>query len=138
MKHSIVILAAAAALSAIGFANPLVEYRFVGEVVIDDQPANTFDIAVPENHLRIMDFPGGLRLELASPRGRPPKGESPQTYIRLLKQTGDAYRILHEGRTGSVSTSRSFAYRLCDGDLTYMSPAPATVPACDEAIAAIR
>ena len=101
------------------------QVQFVGSVQHDDLTPVKFDLQLPSRQAAILQLADGSTLELATP-GAPasPDGAS----IRLVSADG---RVLHTATVpDSGMASKSFAYRVCQGQVTYLSPAPAIVPAC--------
>ena len=99
--------------------------QFVGSVQHDDTTPVTFDLHLPSKQAAVLQLADGSALELVTPgASASPDGAR----IRLLSPQG---QVLH---TATVSdpgmASKSFAYRVCEGQVTFMSPAPAVVPAC--------
>lgn len=104
------------------------EFRFAATVQADNSPVERFSQPVQGGHVRILDLPAGLKVEMAAPSQ---DGESAETYVRLLQRDGDTYRVLHEARrTGPSSAERSFSYVVCGTNVQFISPAPAVVPEC--------
>ena len=99
--------------------------QFVGSVQHDDMAPISFDLQLPSRQATVLQLADGSTLELATP-GAPvsPEGAS----IRLLSPSG---QVLHSATVPDPGmASKSFAYRVCRGQVTYLSPAPAVVPAC--------
>ena len=99
--------------------------QFIGSVQKDDKTPLTFDLRLPSKQAAVVQLTGGSTLELATPGA----AESPDgARIRLLSPTG---QVLHTATVPDPGmASKSFAYRICGGQVTFMSPAPAVVPAC--------
>ncbi len=99
--------------------------QFVGSIQRDDVNPVTFDLQLPSRQAAALRLADGSTLELATPGS----SESPDgARIRLLSPSG---QVLHTATVPDPGmASQSFAYRICEGQVTYMSPAPAIVPAC--------
>lgn len=111
--------------SLAAFAAMPEQVQFVGSIQHDDQMPITFDLHLPSKQSATLKLADGSTLELVTPGGQTsPDGAR----IRLLSPTGE---ILHTATVPDTSlASTSFAYRVCNGHVTYMSPAPAVVPDC--------
>lgn len=99
--------------------------QFMGAVQRDDLTPVAFDLQLPSRQAATLRLSDGSTIELAAPGN----SESPEgARIRLLSPTG---QILHTATVPDPSmTSKSFAYRVCGDQITYISPAPTVVPAC--------
>ena len=99
--------------------------QFVGSVPHDDTTPVTFDLQLPSKQAAVLQLADGSTLELATPGA----AESPDgARIRLLSPAGE---VLHTATVPDPGmASKSFAYRVCEGQVTFMSPAPAVMPAC--------
>jgi hypothetical protein len=114
-------------LAAVGSANEGV--RFDGSIKIEDRPPTTFDLVVGKNQVRTIDLSAGYRLEAAATT-HPQSGA--RTQVRLLKQDGEAQRIVHEALAevpwGQRTTS---SYAVCKGGVSFSSPSTVGMtPAC--------
>ena len=99
--------------------------QFMGSVQQDGITPVTFDLQLPSKQAVTIQLSDGSTLELATPgNSASPDGAR----IRLLSPTGQVLHTATVPDPGMASTS--FAYRVCKGQVTYMSPAPAAVPAC--------
>ena len=107
------------------FAGMPEQVQFVGSIQHGDRTPVTFDVHLPSKQSAILKLADGSTLELITPGGQArPDGAR----IRLLSPAG---QILHAATVPDPSlASTSFAYRICNGQVTYMSPAPAVVPGC--------
>jgi hypothetical protein len=121
------VVAAAVLLSPsiAAFAAMPEQVQFVGSIQQDDLTPVTFDLHLPSKQSATLKLADGSTLELTTPGGQAsPDGAR----IRLLSAAG---QIMHSATVPDRSlASTSFAYRICNGQVTYMSPAPAVVPAC--------
>jgi hypothetical protein len=109
------------------FADPGT-FQFSGEVQAGNLIAEAFGQSVALGHVRVLELPSGLRLELSAPRQ---DSEGAQTRIRLLQASGEQFRVLHEATTiGPASVDRSFGYLVCGQEVTFLTPAPRVSPAC--------
>jgi hypothetical protein len=99
--------------------------QFTGSVQRDDLTPVTFDLQLPSEQAATLRLSDGSTLELAAPGSSTGlDGAS----IRLLSPTG---RVSHTATVSDAGmTSKSFVYRVCEDQVTYMSPAPSVVPAC--------
>ena len=95
----------------------------------DQLPSEAFIQPVEAGYVRFLDLPSGLRLELTAPRD---DGVDDVTIVRLLRDDGGYYKVLHEARTTAPADSeRSFTYRVCGPEVTFMTPAPYVTPKCE-------
>ena len=112
-------------ISAAALASAPDRAQFTGLVQRDDQTPVTFDLQVPSKQAATLRLSDGSTLELAAP------GSSTSldgASIRLLSPAG---QVLHTATVPEAGmTSKSFVYRICEGQVTYMSPAPSVVSAC--------
>lgn len=99
--------------------------QFTGSVQHDDLTPVTFDLQLPSKQAATLQLSDGSRLELAAPgNSASPDG----ALIRLVSPSG---QVLHTAKVPDPNmASKSFAYRVCAGQVTYLSPAPTVVPAC--------
>jgi len=99
--------------------------QFTGTLQRDALPAVAVDLQLPSREAATVQLSDGFTLELTTP-GNPSSPDGAR--IKLLSPDG---KVMH---TASVPdpgvASISFAYQVCAGQVTYMSPAPADVPAC--------
>jgi len=111
--------------SLTAFAAMPEQVQFVGYIQHDDLTPVTFDLHLPSRQSATLELADGSTLELVTPGGQAsPDGAR----IRLLSPAGE---IMHAATVPDPSlASTSFAYRICNGQATYMSPAPAVVPKC--------
>jgi hypothetical protein len=106
------------------------EFHFAAAVRTDSSSVERIDLSVQAGHVRILDLPSGVRIEMAAPSE---DGETAQTYVRLLQRDGDTYRILHEARRiAPSSVERSFTYAICATKVQFVSPASAFEPECKQ------
>ena len=112
-------------ISAAALASEPDRVQFTGSVQHDDLSPVTFDLQLPSRQAATLQLADGSTLELAAP-GNPASPDG--ALIRLLSPSG---QVLHTARVPDPGmASKSFAYRVCEGQVTYLSPAPAVVPAC--------
>lgn len=99
--------------------------QFTGFVVRDASPPVHFDLHVPaRQHVGLM-LSDGSTLTISAPGGVP--GET-NAQARLVSATGE---VLHTATIADTAVaSTSLAYRVCDNEAVYMSPAPADAEAC--------
>lgn len=104
-------------------------FQFSGEVVVDNKTPLAYQVVVLPNRVVVIDAPGGLRLEVISPREDGPTAEA---QIRLLKPQGQGeFVVLHQAHSaGPAKATRSISYRVCDGVVTFLTPAPVVSPNC--------
>lgn len=99
--------------------------QFVGSIQHDNLTPITFDLHLPSKQSATLKLADGSTLELVTPGGQAsPDGAR----IRLLSPAGE---IMHTATVPDPSlASTSFAYKICNGQVTYLSPAPAVVQDC--------
>ena len=112
-------------ISAAALASEPDRVQFTGSVQHDDLTPVTFDLQLPSKQAATLQLSDGSKLELVAPgNSASPDGAR----IRLLSPTG---QVLHTATVPDPGmASKSFAYRVCAGQVTYISPAPSLVPAC--------
>ena len=103
------------------------QVQFAGSVQQDAAVPVVFDLHLPSGESAALLLSDGSRLELATPGSA--EGQD-GARIRLVSSTGEVLHTATNPDTGLASMS--FAYRVCNGQATYMSPAPQSVPACSE------
>jgi hypothetical protein len=60
-----------------------------------------------------------------------PTSDTQPSLVRLLQGKDAQTKVLHEARTlARANVTRSMAYRVCGASVTFITPAPAVVPAC--------
>ena len=98
---------------------------FTGTLQLDESAPIALDLQLPSKQAAKLHLSDGSILELATPgNSASPDG----ALIRLISPSG---KVMHTATIpDSGLTSTSFAYQICAGEVTYMSPAPAVVPAC--------
>ncbi len=101
------------------------QVQFTGSVQFDDGVPVDFDLRLPARQAMTLQLAGGAMLELVTPGN----AASPDAaLVRLVWRDG---RVLHTATVPDPGlASKSFAYRICNGQVTYMSPAPATPASC--------
>ena len=98
--------------------------QFRGVVQRDSSTPVRFDLQVPAKRHLAVELDDGSRLELAAPGGADPSVAT----ARLVSSSG---QVLHNAAfTDPGLASTSFAYLVCAGRVTYISPAPAKDPTC--------
>ena len=112
-------------ISAAALASEPDRVQFTGSVQHDDLTPVTFDLQLPSKQAATLQLSDGSTLELTTPgNSASPDG----ALIRLVSPSG---QVLHTATVPDPGmASKSFAYRVCEGQVTYLSPAPAVVPAC--------
>ena len=112
-------------ISAAALASEPDRVQFTGSVQHDDLTPVTFDLQLPSKQAATIQLSDGSTLELTTPgNSASPDG----ALIRLVSPSGE---VLHTATVPDPGmASKSFAYRVCEGQVTYLSPAPAVVPAC--------
>ena len=101
------------------------QVQFTGAVQKDADVPVSFDIHLPSGQSAVLAFADGSKLELSTPRS----SDTPDSArIRLVSAAGEVLHTATKPDPGLASTS--FAYRVCNGQVTYTSPAPESVPAC--------
>ena len=99
--------------------------RFSGSVQRDNGATTSFDIAVPAGKTSKLILPDGSALEFSAAANH----DSPsQSVVRLLDPSG---KQLHsETAPGNAPASKSVSYSICNGQVRFVSPAPAEPIAC--------
>jgi hypothetical protein len=99
--------------------------QFTGTLQLDESAPIALDLQLPSKQAAKLHLSNGSILELATPgNSASPDG----ALIRLISPSG---KVMHTATIPDFGlTSTSFAYQICAGEVTYMSPAPAVVPAC--------
>lgn len=122
------VAAALLSLCCVSFSSSAVapqRVQFTGTLQRDALPAVAVDLQLPSSQAATLQLSSGYTLELTTP-GNPSSPDGPR--IKLLSPDG---KVMH---TASVPdpgvASISFAYRVCAGQVTYMSPAPTQVTGC--------
>lgn len=99
--------------------------QFTGTVQQDLASPVIIDLHLPSRQDATVRLSDGSTLELATPGSR---SSADVVRIRLLDPTG---AVMHTATVPDAGTiSASFAYRVCAGEVTYISPAPAVMPDC--------
>jgi hypothetical protein len=99
--------------------------QFTGTLQFDDSAPVTLDLQLPSRQAARLRLSDGFTLELATPGNAVSVDNA---LIRLIAPSGE---IMHTAAIPDSSlASTSFAYKVCAGEVTYLSPAPAGVPAC--------
>lgn len=89
--------------------------HFTGYLTDESATAHEFGSMVALGNTHTIELSDLYRLELQA-------ASSDRSIARLLDADGT---VLHEAESlGPVSARPSFAYRVCDGAVTFMSPAP--------------
>jgi len=101
------------------------QVQFTGSVQYDDGVPVDFDLRLPARQAMTLQLADGAALELVTPgNAASPHG----TLVRLVSRDG---RVLHTATVPDPGlASQSFAYRICNGQVTYVSPAPASPAGC--------
>ena len=99
--------------------------QFSGSVQQDSATPVVFDLHVPSRQSVTLQLTDGSKLELSAP-GSPESKEKAR--IRLLSPSGDVFHTATIPDPGLASTS--FAYLVCDGQATYINPAPPSGASC--------
>jgi len=105
-------------------------FKFSGEVRIDQNSTLAFGVSVMLRQVHIIDLDSEHKLLLISPTKN---GKLAETEVRLLKQDGTSYKILHKATNiGSDAIERSFSYRVCGNQPTFYNRALEIIPTCDK------
>ncbi|MCR6625894.1 hypothetical protein [Pseudoxanthomonas japonensis] len=98
--------------------------QFIATLQLDDAAPVALDLQLPSKQSAKLRLSDGSTLELATPgNSASPEG----ALIKLITPSGE---VMHTATIpDSGLTSTSFAYQVCAGEVTYMSPAPAIEPA---------
>jgi len=111
--------------SLASFAATPEQVQFIGSIQHDDLTPVTFDLHLPSKQSASLKLADGSTVELVTPGG-PANPDGAR--IRLLSPAGE---VMHTATMPDPSlASTSFAYKICNGQVIYMSPAPAVVPDC--------
>ena len=101
------------------------QVQFVGSIQHDNLTPVTFDLHLPSTQSATLRLADGSTLELVTPGG---KASPDGARIRLLSPAGE---VMHTATVPDPNlASTSFAYKICNGQATYMSPVPAAAPRC--------
>lgn len=100
--------------------------QFSGLVRNDDAVPVRFDIQIPARQHATLLLGNGSRLEFFA-SGSP--GHAKAAQVRLISADG---ATLHTATYPGSVASRSLDYLVCGGKVTYISPAPSTVPSCGQ------
>jgi hypothetical protein len=101
--------------------------QFQGLVRVNDGVPTRFDVQVPSGQQLVVTLGDGSKLELATPGSQ----LSPDAAMaRLLSASGKTLHTATYPNKGLASASLD--YLVCHGRVTYISPAPATAPACSQ------
>lgn len=99
--------------------------QFVGTVQQDAAPPVSIVLDLPSSQAAALELADGSKLELTTAgSAATPDGAR----IRLLAPDGVVLHTATIPDKGMASTS--FAYKVCAGKVTYISPAPVAVSAC--------
>jgi hypothetical protein len=105
-------------------------YSLNAYVRVGHSPADVAELTVPLGAVASIDLANDLRLEFSTPA---PDAEEQQTVTTLLRRSSGDTIVLHTTRQGGVvENPRSNAYLVCRDEVTFMSPAPGTLPDCDD------
>ena len=123
------ITTATAALCVAGFALAMdTPYRFTATVQVDHLPAQQFSLSLPEGRNLRVTLDNGLQIEFSAPAVNNGTGA---TVVRLVNPAALQPVVLHEAkRAGPVIDERTFAYSVCEGKVTFVSPIGPTSLAC--------
>lgn len=125
MKHvrlaSIVLLG----LCASAFATTPASVQFVGSLQQDGATRVTFDIQIPSGQTARLELGDGHVLAFATPGST---GNTDKATILLSDASGKQLHSQTIPDAGLASTS--FSYLICNGQTTFMSPAPKDAPSC--------
>jgi uncharacterized protein (TIGR01244 family) len=99
------------------------QIQFSGFVRKNTSAPVTFNLGIPSRQTAVLQLADGSKLELATADST---NTSDGTRIRFVSATG---KVLHTA-TAPNSANISFAYLVCKGRVTYISPVPNPAPAC--------
>lgn len=99
--------------------------QFQAALQQDSLPPVAVDLQLPARQAATLQLSTGFTLSFIAP-GNPASPDGAR--IRLLSPSGEVMHTATVPDQGLASVS--FAYRICAGQVTYLSPAPAVVPAC--------
>ena len=98
---------------------------FSGAVQKDNAPAVAFDLIIPAGTTSTLTLEDGTAVEFSAATVQ---GEPSQSVVKLLDSSGA--QLHSTTRPGNTQESKSFFYLICDGKVSYISPAPETRPSC--------
>jgi hypothetical protein len=99
--------------------------QFTGVLQQDNLTPVAIDLQLPSKDAAKLQLSSGFNLELTTP-GNPASQNGAR--IRLVSSDG---KVLHTANVSDPGlASVSFAYQICAGSVTFMSPAPSPLPAC--------
>lgn len=113
-------------ISVCTFAGTAQSVQFSGSVRNDNAVPVRFDIQVPARQHATLLLSDGSKLEFFTP-GSP--GHAKAAQVRLISAVGTT---LHTATYPGSVASRSLDYLVCEGKVTYISPARSVVPSCDQ------
>lgn len=99
--------------------------QFTGVLQQDNLTPVAIDLQLPSKDVAKLQLSSGFNLELATP-GNPVSKDG--ALIRLVSSDGKVVHTANVSDPGLASVS--FAYQICAGSVTFMSPAPSPLPAC--------
>lgn len=99
--------------------------QFTGVLQQDALAPVAIDLQIPSKDAATLQLSSGFNLELATP-GNPASKDGAR--IRLVTSSGEVVHTANVSDPGLASVS--FAYQICAGSITFMSPAPSPLPAC--------
>jgi len=113
-------------MSVGAFAGTAQSVQFMGLVRNDNAVPFRFDIQVPAKQHATLLLGDGSKLEFFTPDSLD-HGKAAQ--VRLVSAAGTT---LHTATYPGSVASTSLDYLVCEGKVTYISPAPSTVPSCSQ------
>jgi hypothetical protein len=121
---SIAVALLLAGISLGAFAASAQSVQFSGLVRDDSAVPTRFQIQVPAHQHATLLLNDGSKLEFFAPGSA---GHANNAQVRLISAGG---AVLHTATYPGSVASRSLDYLVCGGKVAYISPAPATTPAC--------
>jgi len=108
------------------FAGTAESVQFTGLVRNDSAVPFRFDIQIPAKQNATLLLGDGSKLEFFTPDS---PGHVKAAQVRLVSASG---ATLHTATYPGSVASTSLDYLVCEGKVTYISPAPYTVPSCSQ------
>lgn len=99
--------------------------QFTGVLLQDALVPVAIDLQLPSKDAATLQLSSGFNLELTTP-GNPASKDGAR--IRLVSSNGEVVHTANVSDPGLASVS--FAYQICAGSVTFMSPVPSPLPAC--------
>jgi len=125
MKRALFVSPILLGLCASVFAATPASVQFVGSLQQDGATPVTFDIQIPSGQTARLELGDGHVLAFATPGST---GNPDRATVLLSDASGKQLHSQAIPDAGLASTS--FSYLICNGETTFMSPAPTDAPSC--------